>query len=336
MHDLKWLSSVVLLLTLVVQLEADDKNEVLMQAAKRIVACGGKLYPVNGEEVTSISFWVGSVTDADLETIQEFKRLRILTFTGSNHLKGEGVAFLSTLANLEVLRFQDCDDLTDTALKFAATIKNLRIIEVAKCSRITGQGLKELGNLGKLDELILITSPGLKSSDLKQVRVLDKLKRLSVTDVTTKCIDDTVIESWAEMTGLEMLDLSGARITADGVKFFTQSALRDLRLSHCSEIGDDALKQLASCNQLTHLELSACGTITNIGLTHVSKLQNLQSLKLTSYPEIGDDGMAALAGLKNLRKLELYTQHTKITQAGLKALQSKLPQLEISNMSKTP
>lgn len=98
-------------------------------------------------------------------------------------------------------------------------------------------------------------------------------------------------------------------------------------VSEGRRMGDTGLRQLARLHQLTTLIVSATG-ITNQGLDHLLEMPKLQRLDLSHCTSIGDLGLRRLEQLRTLRYINLRGC-PRITQAGLKHLQTNHRQLQI-------
>jgi serine/threonine protein kinase/Leucine-rich repeat (LRR) protein len=153
----------------------------------------------------------------------------------------------------------------------------------------------------------------------------------------------------AKLDQLEALDLSGAPIEKDHLDALKRlPALADLSLAR-TQVGDDGLETLAGCKKLRRLVLDGC-PVRGPGLAHLKDLPTLTELRLGSPPltdvflprlaplkrleklslagsKVGDDGLKSLHGLKDLTELDLGG--TKVTAAGVAALQKALPKCHI-------
>ena len=119
----------------------------------------------------------------------------------------------------------------------------------------------------------------------------------------------------------------------------------------CSQISDDHLRHLITCDTLSNLDLQH-SRITDVGLVHIgrirslkrlhlghtavtgpglryiSSLQNLEALDLTGTGVLIEEAAPHLALLSNLRWLDLrLTPKTEASRAAIDLLRRRLPDL---------
>lgn len=136
-------------------------------------------------------------------------------------------------------------------------------------------------------------------------------ERLTLLDTASVIIfdgeefDDADIENvvlpLARWNQIEMVSLSGTRVTDEGLRFLT--GCRDLQLLECSGI-----------------------PITDDGLKHIAQMQHLNSLSLDGT-QVTDKGIQQLARLHGLELLSV--SNTNVTDAGVEALRKHLPNLQV-------
>jgi hypothetical protein len=156
-----------------------------------------------------------------------------------------------------------------------------------------------------------------EGAELEALRVLPRLKRLTLNrrevpdggpaPVGLAELTDAELAPVAGLTGLEALDISGAKVTDAGLAL---------------------LKRLTRLQELTLARLP----ITDAGLAHLRGLARLESLRLTDVP-ITDAGLAHLNGLPSLHDLSL--SRVRVTGPGLVHL-SRLPRLEWLTVHSAP
>ncbi|MBI2424997.1 MAG: hypothetical protein HYV27_19375 [Candidatus Hydrogenedentes bacterium] len=93
-----------------------------------------------------------------------------------------------------------------------------------------------------------------------------------------------------------------------------------------SPITDASLAHLQKLPKLTELHLEKT-PITDAGVANLTSLSHLEYLNLYGT-EVSDAALESIAALPNLKKL--YVWQTKVTAEGAKALQAKLPELNIN------
>jgi hypothetical protein len=92
-------------------------------------------------------------------------------------------------------------------------------------------------------------------------------------------------------------------------------------------IRDDDLKIFASAEMTRSLHLLH-NEITDEGLVHLKNLRHLQFLDLRHNHEITDEGLKHLENMPEMEQLILIG--TKVTPAGVKKLQTKMPNAKIA------
>ena len=101
---------------------------------------------------------------------------------------------------------------------------------------------------------------------------------------------------------------------------------------HWGNLSGEGFRHLVELPNLRSLEINHL-SLTNETLAHIGKLNSLQTLKLDGNKNIRDAGLVHLYGLTNLRSLQL--KETAVTEAGIKRLQAKLPECQITWDAKT-
>jgi len=103
-----------------------------------------------------------------------------------------------------------------------------------------------------------------------------------------------------------------------------------LNLANTS-VTNDGLKSIAGLNlQKLHLEKTGIG---DAGLVHLKEMKDLEYLNLYAT-SVTDEGLKHLAGLTKLRKV--YVWKSKVTEAGMKALEKQNPGVQVVGESKLP
>ena len=124
------------------------------------------------------------------------------------------------------------------------------------------------------------------------------------------------------------LDLSGSRITDDGLKEIVNlTNLQSLSLGGC-KVTDRGIKELANFKRLEALDLSIT-RITDAGLKDLAKIKSLRTLNLGDT-EITDAGLNELVAIEGLETLILGVKN--VTDAGMKQL-AKMKKLRVLDIS---
>jgi hypothetical protein len=119
-----------------------------------------------------------------------------------------------------------------------------------------------------------------------------------------------VFDSWAE------------------ARFFFEHKAENSVILNQTRLTNDDLKALENAPLTRSLTLVG-SQVTDDGLVHLKNLQQLEVLDLKKNKQLTDAGLVHLEGLKNLKLLILIG--TRVTPAGVKKLQQKLPDTKIAH-----
>lgn len=223
---------------------------------------------------------------------------------------------LLLLKHLEHLESEEVGDADLAIIAQMASLKKLTL----QGDRISDAGIALLTKMPQLESIRIKDAQGLTHVSF---RYLTKVK-------TLKSIDFTGNDALS-LVGIEQLD----------------NKLRYEALWPLFNASDKDLEIISTFQNIRSLEIIGSGSLTPHGLSQLKKLTNLESISI-GKAAIGDDGLASLALIPNLKKLYLYDlpisdsgllhlakihQLTylyimgseKVTDAGLAALQAKLP-----------
>jgi len=125
---------------------------------------------------------------------------------------------------------------------------------------------------------------------------------------------------------LSYLDLGKTRITDDGLEALKPLTQLSVLYLHANSIGDAGLTHVGQLGKLETLWLFDTKT-TDKGLESLLPLTDLKHLRLNENPGITDVGLKHLHSLANLQELNL--QGTRVTTAGVAALQVALPNCKV-------
>ena len=111
------------------------------------------------------------------------------------------------------------------------------------------------------------------------------------------------------------------------------SSLTSLDLEGCELVTSEGLGAVSSLPALVSLNLTYC-KVTIKGLHAVSHLSQLTSLNLSKCAKVTDEGLRAVAlnltALASLNLMGVNQTGSKVTEAGLQALRSAIPELRIA------
>ncbi len=206
------------------------------------------------------------------------------------------------------LTLVNCKEITDEGMRFVAALPALERLSLEDTA-VTDAGLKEIGKLSGLIDLKLAGS--FTDTGLKELSGLTKLTRLDVTGC--KITGEGLAPLQA--TKLKTLVLPESARTNAGLKNYVR--LVDYRMREPDKYGpypnhlymsfanwnvtDEALSAFAGCAKLTALDLSNT-KITGEGLSALGGCSKLELLDL-SNTKITGPGLNGLKDLPNLFKL---------------------------------
>src|SRR6266850_1441364 len=273
------------------------------------------------------------ITDAALAFLRGNRQLKTLNLRGTD-VTDTSLAYVAELTNLRSLDIS-FTQITDVGLEHLASLPQLEELNLGG-NKISGVGLHVLKLLPKLRKLGFYGvqrrnagwcwAPVLTDLELETISRLTALEDLNLgfgvglgtprpndlgpADGEAECriaggtrITDFGLAKLTTLERLKHLDLSGAAITANG------------------------LKTLASLRNLQRLSLWNVKGIDDSAASSLAALANLTSLDL-SNTAVGDETLARLAKLSNLR--HLYVSETKVTQEGLAAFRDRHPASVVS------
>jgi len=173
-------------------------------------------------------------------------------------------------------------------------------------------------------EKLVIWGESLSENDLARIAEMKSLREIVLGEMK---IGDGIFECLRQLEHLECLNLAYTDVSR-GFGELTRLPLREVLLEGCSRIGDDAMRELAECSKLRHVEAHMT-TVTDIGVVSILRLP-LEVLWLG--PRITDRSLEAMAGVPTLRHLDLCARG--ITDIGVRNL-ARLPNLQILWLSQT-
>jgi len=274
------------------------------------------------------------ITDAAIAFLRGHRQLKTLNLRGTD-VTDTSLAYIAELTNLRSLDIS-FTQITDVGLEYLASLAQLEELNLGG-NKISGVGLHVLKLLPKLRKLSFYGiqrrnagwcwAPVLTDLELETISRLTALEDLNLgfgvglgtprpndlgpADGEAECriaggtrITDFGLAKLTTLERLKHLDLSGAAITANGLK--TLASLRNLqRLSlwNVKGIDDSAASSLAALGNLTSLDLSNTA--------------------------VGDDTLARLAKLSSLQRL--YVSETKVTAQGLAQFHKQRPGAFVSS-----
>jgi hypothetical protein len=226
------------------------------------------------------------ITDVGLEHLAALAELEELNL-GGNKISGAGLHVLKLLPRLRKLSFYGIQR-RNAGWCWAPVVTDLEMETIALVS-----GLEDL-NVGSG---VALGTP--RPADLGPADGEAECRIAGGTRVT-----DLGLAKLTALKKLRQLDLSGAAISAAGVKTLASlPELRHLSLWNVKGLDDSAAPYLGALAKLTTLDLSDTA--------------------------VGDETLARVAGLLSLR--HLYVSDTKITPEGLAAFRKRHPSTVVSS-----
>ena len=120
-----------------------------------------------------------------------------------------------------------------------------------------------------------------------------------------------VCRLWCDYTYQPIVWSFGSSLEVRNVSFFNTihwpsvSMLRQLELTRCEQLTDDALARITVCASLQLLDLSYCTGLTDGALAHVATLRSLQILSIESCARLTDNALSHLPALPQLHSLSV-------------------------------
>jgi hypothetical protein len=271
---------------------------------------------------------VEALTDAAASYLRMNRSLRKLVLRGTD-ITDVGMPYLASLTGLKSLDLSHTM-IGDVGLESLPALSELEELNLGG-TRITGINLNFLKLLPKLKKLSFsgiqrrnagaCWTPLITDLDLDTISRLAGLEDLNLgigvslgrTGVPVgagNCrvtggiqLTDLGVGKLARLTRLRRLDISGAKITAAGLKVLKDlPQLERLSLWNCTALDDSAASEWAAFSKLANLDLS--------------------------YTSSGDGTLKSLAALPTLKLL--YLTDTKVTPAALEAFRQQKPATFVS------
>jgi hypothetical protein len=269
------------------------------------------------------------LTDAAMAHLRANRALRRLVVRGVD-ITDAGMPYVGEMTGLRSLDIS-YTMLGDVGLE---TLPNLSELEHLKIggNMITGLNLNFLKLLPKLKSLSLrgvqrrnagaCWTPNFTDLDLDTISLLSGLEELDIgvgiglgmggqpaAPGGGNCrltggirVTDFGVAKLAKLKNLRRLNISGARLTPEGIQILHALPLERLSLFACQSLDDAAAAALAAFPQLSHLDVS--------------------------YTKIGDQGLKQLAKSKNLKSL--YLTETNVTPEAVDAFRKQNPKTFVS------
>jgi CheY-like chemotaxis protein len=163
-------------------------------------------------------------------------------------------------------------------------------------------------------------------SDRELGNLLSSLKDLRFLSLAETRVGDAGLVHLQSLPHLQELHLDHSDITDEGLKILTTLTNLEILDLKGTQITDAGLIHVGRLAGLKGLYLTRTG-ITDAGLEKLRNLGKLETLILWDTG-IGDAGLEHLKSLKHLKEVILW--NTRVTQQGAEALQTALPECDVS------
>ncbi|HUW20615.1 MAG TPA: redoxin domain-containing protein [Sedimentisphaerales bacterium] len=246
----------------------------------------------------------GDFTDTGLSYLRDAPSLRNLYLGKLANVTDAGLAHLSHIPTLEMINLTGNRNITDKGIAHLERLPALKELRVNRC-RVSDEALGHLKQVTTLERLDL-PSRGITDKGLADIGQLAKLKELHVGgDIT-----DTGLRHLVKLTSLEELEIDGEGITDEGIRQIAKlQNLTELNLNVCPGLTEEGIRQIAKLTQLTELNLSLSGC-TNLGyeaLSELAKIKGLKKLRLSfADTNVTVSDLSRLNTLSNLGELDIY------------------------------
>jgi len=264
------------------------------------------------------------LTDASMAHLRANRALRRLVVRGVD-ITDAGMPYVGEMTGLRYLDIS-YTMLGDVGLEHLPNLSQLEHLKIG-ATLITGLNLNFLKLLPKLKTLSLngvqrrnagaCWTPNVTDLDMETISLLAGLEELDLgTGIKLgmggqpaapgggNCrltgglqISDLGVAKLARLKNLKRLNISGARLTPEGVQILQSLPLERLSLWACESLDDEVADVLAGMSTLAHLDLS--------------------------YTQIGDRGLQRLGKLTGLK--HLYLTETKVTPEAVEAFRKQHP-----------
>jgi Leucine-rich repeat (LRR) protein len=268
----------------------------------------------------------GKITHVGLAHLKNLKALK--DFRMPSRITDESLVVLSDFDSLRSLNLWG-GEVTDKGMAFLPRFKSLTDVDI--CSpKVTDAGIKMLLGCPKLTGLS-IQRAAITDEALVHIAEIRTLRYLSLWKVP---ISSRSFAHLRRLPSLRELDLTSLKLDPSFIDHLSEiRSLERLKLCYLdTEFTDQAFASLGRLTSLNYLDImpsaAANARFTDSGLTSLSNLKNLTYLSLAYCRNITDKGLASLEGLSSLKQLRLF--EARVTMAGVKRLQEKIPGLTVT------
>ncbi len=292
------------------RLKALDQLEDLNLSSAEFITDAAVAFLRGHRQLKALNLRGTDVTDTSLTYVAELPQLKSLDIAFTQ-ITDVGLEHLASLAQLEELDLGG-DKISGVGLHVLKLLPKLRKLSFYGIQRrnagwcwapvVTDLELDTIALLGGLEELNVGFGVALGTSRPDDLGAADGEAECRIAGGTR--VTDLGLSKLASLKKLRHLDVSGAAITANGVR--TIAAFRELR----------------------RLSVWNVKAIDDAAAAPLETLANLTSLDL-SNTQVGDETLRRLAKLPNLRRL--YVSETNVTAGAITAFRAEHPAIMVSS-----
>ena len=297
-------------------------------ALARLREIGVQNLPPNPDDLRYIGLHNSNYTDADAPCLAAFPKLEVVNF-GAVPVTRKTMDHLGSCRALKHLHIPKAD-LRDEDLACLAKLTDLRSLN-AQETQLTAKVLAHIKGPSRLESLYLPQGVGREI-----IPYLANLPNLRNFQPMPREITDDDMKVLGQLQHLNMLDLQGAVLSAEGYKHLAN--LHELNYAHLSSRAPPGVMVHLKDAQLVFLNFPDSSTegevalfagmktvrflrppkdLSDAGLKVVAQYSALEDLNLVEASRITDQGLAALAEMKTLKRIHLYPA---LGDEGLKTL----------------
>jgi hypothetical protein len=249
------------------------------------------------------------INDAEMLDLVAFKKIVRLDLSHTR-ISDEGLLRLAPAAQIEDLNLLYAEQITDLGMNAIKGWRRLKALNV-RGTRIADDTLAIVSRLIQLEALD-IANTNVSDAGLENLAPLTHLKHLALGRTR---VDESTLAMLRLLSTLESLDLSGPR-----------GSVRNQRGRSSGPLPDALVSAIADLKELRILKLGH-SEIDRVGLRRLAVLEKAEKLGLECCPRVDDTTLRELAAWKSLKYLDV--QETKVTPAGVAALQAARPGIQI-------
>ncbi|KAG0349880.1 hypothetical protein BG005_010590 [Podila minutissima] len=281
----------------------------------------------SGLHTLDLSYCQGIAGPSVLVNLQELSNLRTLKLNNTRAFDSSPVRVPDSRAFARLLHV----DLARTPINgqdliaLASTFKLLESLNLTECVNVPTGALEHCAE--HLKALQHFNFPN-REHDLLTVLPLSSRLPITHLDLTGFVfVGDEAILNLASATSLQMLSLSGTKLTDIGSSVLVHmSSLRELVLDR-TDIGDKSMEYIRDLGRIEVLSLNRCRRLTTVGVLTLGRSSffklRLKRLNLGYNQYIHDEALAAFTVCNGLITLNL--DHTDVSEQKALLLQNSLP-----------